>query len=55
MNLIYKRRLCKSQKNRASVIAIPRSIAQSWEKYSSIELAFDGDRLIIKPIVDDRA
>ena len=55
MNLIFKRKLCKSQKNRASVIAVPRSIAHAWEKYSSIELTFDGDCLVIKPIAGDNA
>jgi hypothetical protein len=44
------RKLSKSLENRAAVISIPRSIAQAWEQYQSVNLVFDGDCLIIKPI-----
>ena len=54
MNLIYKRRLSKSVHNKASVITIPRSIANAWEPYNSVELIFDGERLVIKPSGVDR-
>jgi len=55
MNLIFKRKLSKSLENRAAVISIPRSIAQAWQQYQSLDLVFDGDCLIIKPIRCDIA
>jgi len=53
MNLTYKRKLPRSQGNKAAVIAIPRAIAQSWEKYGSVDLVFDGNCLVIKPTEGD--
>lgn len=50
MNLTFKRKLSKSLENRAAVITVPRAIAQSWEQYESVDLIFDGDCLVIKPI-----
>ena len=55
MNLTFKRRLSKSLENRAAVISIPRAIAQAWEQYQSVDLVFDGNCLIIKPIRCDNA
>ena len=50
MNLTFKRKLSKSMGNKSSVITIPRTIAQSWEQYESVDLIFDGNCLVIKPI-----
>lgn len=50
MDLKFRRKLGKSEKNKASVIAIPRAVAQSWEQFSMVDLIFDGDCLVIKPI-----
>jgi hypothetical protein len=50
MNLIFKRKLSKSMGNRAAVIALPRSIAEAWQRYASLNLIFDGNCLVIKPI-----
>ena len=50
MNLTFKRKLSKSLENRAAVITVPRAIAQSWEQYESVDLIFDGNCLVIKPI-----
>jgi hypothetical protein len=55
MNLTFKRKLSKSLENKAAVISIPRSIAQSWEQYQSVNLIFDGNCMIIKPIRCDNA
>lgn len=49
-DLVYKRRMSKSTDNKASVITIPRAIAQAWEQYNTVELVFDGNCLVIKPI-----
>jgi len=50
MNLTFKRKLSKSLEKRAAVITVPRAIAQSWAKYESVDLIFDGNCLVIKPI-----
>jgi hypothetical protein len=49
MNLQYRRKLPISRGNKAAVIAIPRAVAQSWEKYGSVDLVFDGNCLVITP------
>ncbi len=53
--LIYKKKFSKSFGNKAAVITVPRAIAQLWEEYPSIELTFDGNCLVIKPIAGDNA
>jgi len=50
--LRFKRRLSPSVGNKASVITVPRAIAQAWEQYEAVDLIFDGDCLIIKPTGD---
>jgi len=50
MKLKFVRKLSKSMENRAAVITVPRAVAQSWERYESVDLVFDGNCLIIKPI-----
>ena len=50
MDLIFKRKLSKSLENRAAVITIPRAIARSWQQYGSLDLIFDGNCLVIKPV-----
>jgi hypothetical protein len=52
MNLKFVRKLSKSMENRAAVITVPRAIAQSWEQYESVDLIFDGNCLVIKPIAN---
>ena len=52
MNLTFKRKLSKSIGNKSSVITIPRAIALSWERYGSLDLIFDGNCLVIKPIAN---
>jgi hypothetical protein len=49
------RKFSKSIGNKAAVITVPRAIAQAWEQYQSVDLVFDGDCLIIKPIRCDVA
>lgn len=53
MELKFKRKLSKSLENRAAVVSIPRSIANAWAQYESVDLIFDGDCLVIKPIAGD--
>ena len=48
-NLKFVRRLSRSVDNKASVITIPRPIALAWEQYSTVELVFYGDSLVITP------
>ena len=48
-NLKFVRRLSRSVDNKASVITIPRPIALAWEQYSTVELVFNGDSLVITP------
>ena len=50
--LRFKRRLSPSMGTKASVITVPRAIAQAWEQYEAVDLIFDGDCLIIKPTGD---
>jgi hypothetical protein len=50
MNLTFKRKLSKSLENRASVITVPRVVAQTWDKYQTVAMIFDGNCLVIKPI-----
>jgi hypothetical protein len=51
--LIYKRKFSKSFGNKAAVITVPRAIAQLWDQFESVELIFDGNCLIIKPVAGD--
>ena len=55
MNLKFKRKLSKSLENRAAVISVPRVIVKAWEQYLSVDLIFDGDCLVIRPIAGDSA
>ena len=50
--LRFKRRLSPSVGTKASVITVPRAIAQAWEQYEAVDLIFDGDCLIIRPAGD---
>ena len=52
-DIVFKRRLSKSMDNKASIITIPRAIAQSWEQYATVNLVFNGDSLVITPF-DER-
>jgi len=47
--LRFKRRFSQSVGNKAAVITVPRAIAQAWEQYSMVEIAFDGERLVVTP------
>jgi len=47
--LRFKRRLSPSVGTKASVITVPRAIAQAWEQYSMVDLVFNGDCLVITP------
>jgi hypothetical protein len=47
--LKFKRRFSQSVGNKAAVITVPRAIAQAWEQYSMVEIAFDGERLVVTP------
>jgi hypothetical protein len=47
--LKFKRRFSQSVGNKAAVITVPRAIAQLWEQYSAVEIAFDGERLVVTP------
>ena len=47
--LRFKRRFSQSVGNKAAVITVPRAIAQAWEQYSVVEIAFDGERLVVTP------
>ena len=52
MELRFLRKLCdKSEANKAALMAIPRPIAQAWSAagFNSLEMIFDGNRLIISP------
>ena len=51
--LRFKRRLSSSVGNKASVITVPRAIAQLWEQFESVDLIFDGNCLVIKPAGDN--
>ena len=46
------RKLYRSEANKASLISIPRPIATAWSdaNYDSLEILFDGNKLIITPI-----
>ncbi len=50
--LKFERKLSKSLDKKASVVTIPRAIAQAWEQYELVKLIFDGSSLIIAPIDD---
>lgn len=49
MNLTYERKLSRSLDNKAAVVTIPRAVAEAWERYSTVDMIFNGDCLIIKP------
>jgi len=51
--LRFKRRLSPSVGNKASVITVPRAIAQAWEQCETVDLVFDGNCLIIRPTGDN--
>jgi hypothetical protein len=48
-NLVFKRRLSRSEDNKASVITIPRPIALAWQEHNMVDLVFDGSCLVITP------
>ncbi len=48
-NLKFERKLSRSEDNKASVITIPRPIALAWREYSTVDLVFNGDSLVITP------
>ena len=50
MNLIFKRKLSKSQQNKAAQITIPRCVAQAWSEFDVVELVFEDDTLKIVPV-----
>jgi hypothetical protein len=52
LELRFLRKLCdRSTANKAALMAIPRPIAQAWSDagFNSLEMIFDGNRLIISP------
>jgi len=52
LELRFLRKLCdRSTANKAALMAIPRPIAQAWSEagFNSLEMIFDGNRLIISP------
>ena len=51
--LRFKRRFSKSVGTKASVITVPRAIAQAWEQCETVDLVFDGNCLIIRPTGDN--
>jgi hypothetical protein len=51
--LRFKRRLTPSVGNKASVITVPRAIAQAWEQCETFDLVFDGNCPIIRPTGDN--
>ncbi len=53
MKLKFERKISKSRDNRSTLIVIPRPIAQAWQEHDTVELVFDGDRLVITP-TDER-
>ena len=48
----FKRRLSRSAENRAATITIPRSVAQAWKEYDSVDITFDGRCLIVVPYAE---
>ena len=48
--LKFKRRFSQSVGNKAATITVPRAIAQAWHEHDLVELVFDGNSLVIKPI-----
>jgi virulence-associated protein VagC len=52
MKLNFKRRLSRSAENRAATITIPRSVAQAWKEYDSVDITFDGRCLVIVPYTE---
>jgi hypothetical protein len=52
--LKFKRRFSQSVGNKAAVITVPRAIAQLWEQYSVVEIAFDGERLVVTPADEEK-
>jgi len=47
----FMRKLCRSDGNKAALFSIPRPIATAWSdaNYDSLEMLFDGNKLIITP------
>jgi hypothetical protein len=52
--LKFRRRFSKSVGNKASVVTVPRAIAQAWEQYEAVDLIFDGRCLVIQPADENR-
>ena len=34
-------------------VTIPRAIAQMWKQYETVDLTFDGNSLVIRPVGGD--
>ena len=51
MFLKFMRKLYRSEANRAALLSIPRPISQAWSdaNYDTLEMVFDGNKLIITP------
>jgi hypothetical protein len=54
MFLTFIRKLCnRSDGTKAGLLCIPRPISQAWSdaNYDGLEMLFDGNKLVITPIV----
>jgi hypothetical protein len=54
MDLKFVRKISKSQDNRSVVIVIPRAIAFAWREYSTVDLVFNGNNLVVTPTEESR-
>ena len=52
--LKFKRRFSQSVGNKAATITVPRAIAQAWNEYIIVEMVFDGNSLVIKPVNESK-
>jgi hypothetical protein len=54
IELKFKRRLSLSMGNKAAVVTVPSVIAEAWKEHTAVELTFDGNCIIIRPIGDSK-
>lgn len=49
MNLVFKRRLSKSTKNKSAQMTLPRCVAEAWADFDRLDLVFDGSCIVVVP------
>ena len=48
--LRFERKIVKPTGDKATVVTIPKPVANAWIDYESLEMVYDGNSLCLRPI-----